>query len=265
MMHSKAAPTPTPAPSAVMPAEPVNPRLSPHWTDGRYYGLRAVRALIENAVDSHVRALALKQRGAMPSAACLRAIDLGCGTAPYRSLLLPYVSAYLGADLAQNPSADLHIDPSTGHVDAPSGSADLVISTQVLEHVESPEQYLREAYRLCRPGGLLMLSTHGFWKYHPDPTDYWRWTASGLCKLIESVGWGVVDRSGALGFAAASACLFQDSIAGRLPKPLRKPFAIAMQRVVALLDKTYTPDQRRENAAVYLVIARKPESLAAAA
>jgi SAM-dependent methyltransferase len=234
--------------SATPPA-PANPRLHPRRTDTRYFGLVALRDAITEAVQRHVRPLS-QARGP------LTAVDLGCGTAPYRPLFADCLDRYVAADLAHNPAADVAIDPASGQVALGDASADLVISTQVLEHVESPRHYLDEARRLCRPGGLLLLSTHGYWKYHPDPTDYWRWTGAGLCKLLGEQRWDVIDRIGILGFAAAAAGLLQDAVASKLPRPLRKPTAVVMQQAVGLLDRLYTPQTRTENAALYLVVAR---------
>ncbi|MGH7090909.1 MAG: class I SAM-dependent methyltransferase, partial [Stellaceae bacterium] len=75
----------------------------------------------------------------------------------------------------------------------PVGAAeyDCVLSSQVLEHVPAPPSYLEEAHRVLRPGGTLLLSTHGLFEDHACPADYWRWTAYGLKKLVESAGFGV--------------------------------------------------------------------------
>ena len=68
---------------------------------------------------------------------------------------------------------------------------DCVLSTQVLEHVLSPTAYLAEAYRVLRPGGHLLLSTHGLFEDHFCPYDYWRWTVYGLRKLVEETGFKI--------------------------------------------------------------------------
>jgi SAM-dependent methyltransferase len=74
---------------------------------------------------------------------------------------------------------------------APSDHFDGILSTQVLEHVAKPSDYLNDALRMLRPGGRLVLSTHGVWEDHPSPGDYHRWTAQGLRQLLENVGFQV--------------------------------------------------------------------------
>lgn len=233
-------------------------RSDPPWTHSRCYGLRRLREAIDDAVSRHVRPR-LAQRAA-PTV-----IDLGCGASPYRRMFEDIGCTYLGADLPGNHDADLTIDPVTGHVRQTSGGGGAVIvSTQVLEHTPSPGDYLDEARRLCEPGGLLVLSTHGMFKHHPQPRDLWRWTGDGLQKLLSEHGWRVLELRGVLGFAAAAWGLLQDAVVMKLPRiaPLRRGTAVLMQQGVGLLDLLYTDQQRRENAAVYLVVAENTEPCA---
>jgi len=67
-------------------------------------------------------------------------------------------------------------------------SVDLVLCTQVLEHVEDPAAAVSEMARVLKPGGSCLLTTHGTWFYHPDPEDYWRWTPAGLARLFTQAG-----------------------------------------------------------------------------
>ena len=68
---------------------------------------------------------------------------------------------------------------------------DFILSTQVLEHVQSPTIYLDECHRVLSPNGHLLLTTHGIFEDHGCPYDYWRWTIYGLGKIVERAGFKI--------------------------------------------------------------------------
>jgi SAM-dependent methyltransferase len=189
-------------------------------------------------------------------AAASRVLDYGAGESPYRDLLPPGAE-YVAADLPGNPGSSLTLNPD-GTLPAPDHSFDAVMSTQVLEHVADPAVYLAEAYRVLKPGGRLLLSTHGTFPYHPDPDDYWRWTVSGLRRVVADAGFRVVRLEGMLGLLPTGLQLVQDSIYWHLPRLLRPVFAWVMQGLIALGDRLHGDESRRLNAQVYGVVAEKP-------
>jgi SAM-dependent methyltransferase len=213
------------------------------WSPFAYIG-RRLRELVREMVSS----------ASLTSGA--RVLDYGSADSPYRSEL-PDGVEYVAADLAGNDRVDVCLSED-GTVPLPDGSFDLVLSTQVLEHVEDTRRYLAESFRLLRPGGTLALSTHGIMYYHRDPEDYWRWTAVGLRRVVEDVGFQVVTLYGVLGLAAAALQLFQDGTYPFLPGFLKRPYALLMQSLIAFADRFYSSEARIQNGLVVAVRAVKP-------
>lgn len=190
-----------------------------------------------------------------------RVLDYGCADQPYRRFFPPTID-YVGADLPGNPQADVALRPD-GSVPVDDASVDAVLSTQVLEHVEDPGLYLAECARVLRPGGRLLLSTHGIMVYHPDPVDLWRWTGEGLQRAVRDAGLEVERVEGIMGLGATGLQLVQDAYYWRLPAPLRPAFAFVVQLLARLADRLETREARRLNALVFALVARKPVPLAA--
>jgi len=114
-------------------------------------------------------------------------LDYGCGLKPYVELFYR-VKEYIGADFSNNPRADIHFD-DMGRIPYTAGNCDTVVSFQVLEHVPDVDVYLSECRRLLqRNKGMLLLTTHGIWEYHPGPGDFLRWTHEGLIYTINRFG-----------------------------------------------------------------------------
>lgn len=186
-----------------------------------------------------------------------RVLDYGCAEQPYRHFFGPTVT-FVGADLPGNPHAQIPIAPD-GTLPLSDAGFDAVLSTQVLEHVADPATYLAECRRVLRPGGRLLLSTHGLMVYHPDPVDYWRWTHQGLERLIADAGLEVIHREGMLGLGAVGLQFVQDALYYRLPRRMRAPLALVFQTLIRLVDRVAPAGDGSGNALVLAVVARRPE------
>lgn len=182
-------------------------------------------------------------------------LDYGCGNKPYRDLFQRKFSVYQGADLSGNPEADILIDEN-GRVDCEDMSFDCVLSSQVLEHVTSPQVYLAEARRILKTNGSLILSTHGIWPYHPDPTDFWRWTIDGLQDEITRAGFEVLDVQGVLGMDSAALQLWQDATYDRLPPFVRPAYAFVFQTAIHFIE-THRKVRLQNDSMIFVVLARK--------
>ncbi len=114
------------------------------------------------------------------------ALDLGSGTSPYRASIERAGFELRTLDVTDETGPDyVGTAESTGLEDA---MFDLVISTQVLEHVEDPWAAGREIARILRPGGRAVLTVPHVWFFHPHPHDYWRFTQEGVVRLAEVSG-----------------------------------------------------------------------------
>src|SRR5690242_9896294 len=73
----------------------------------------------------------------------IRILDYGCGGSPYRSLFPN--SDYVRADFTPCEGLDLLL-PSDSSIPVSDGCFDMVLSTQVLEHVPEPAHYIAECF-----------------------------------------------------------------------------------------------------------------------
>jgi SAM-dependent methyltransferase len=113
-------------------------------------------------------------------------LDVGCGSKPYRALFA--VDDYVGLEIDTPQTrargiADVWYDGKK----FPFGdeSFDSVLCNQVLEHIFTPDEFLREIHRVLKPGGHLLLTVPFVWDEHEQPYDYARYSSFGLRALLE--------------------------------------------------------------------------------
>jgi SAM-dependent methyltransferase len=118
-----------------------------------------------------------------------RVLDIGAGDAPYRELFAG--RDYVTVDWANSPhegASQTDIAASIDDLPLEDGSFDAVLSTQVLEHVQAPVDVLREAYRVLRAGGALLVTVPFVWEEHERPFDFQRFSSSGVVHVLASAG-----------------------------------------------------------------------------
>jgi hypothetical protein len=92
--------------------------------------------------------------------------------------------SYLGLDLIPGPGVDMLVDICNIPIDRFPPS-DLVICTEMLEHVKSWKSAVFNIKRLCKVGGYVLLTTRseGF-KKHEYPGDYWRFSILDMTQMF---------------------------------------------------------------------------------
>ena len=183
-----------------------------------------------------------------------RLVDYGCGAMPFLPIFESRVDEYLGADLPENEQA--HLSLVDGRLPIGPEEADVVLSTQVLEHVESPEIYLAECQRVLRPGGLLILSTHGHWPFHPTPRDHWRWTHTGLSRLVAEAGFEGIEVRASMNLLETGVQFFQEGVRRRL-RAAAMPLVALTQNLALPLLAALTSSSRLLDGAVLIVVANR--------
>ncbi|HSV26541.1 MAG TPA: class I SAM-dependent methyltransferase [Sedimentisphaerales bacterium] len=215
------------------------------------YPNRWIVRLLHRAVSE------IGQSDLLPSGGSL--LDYGCGERPYQDIFARRFSSVVGADFPGNPAADFTVGPRGEMPSVADETFDAVLSTQVLEHVVDPCLYLAEARRVLKPGGVLILSTHGMFQHHADPNDYWRWTRTGLELEVSRAGFEVVDTRSIFRLPSVAVQFWQYSTVYYVPPFLRKLYIEFHQGFIGLLERI--PSRKGkviEDACIHIVIARNP-------
>lgn len=102
-------------------------------------------------------------------------------------------ASYTGTDMEPGPGVDLVCPAEKLPGALGYDSADILITTEMLEHAEAWRAAVTGMVQVLAPGGLLLLTTRspGF-PYHPHPEDHWRFTVDHMDGIAEACGLEVI-------------------------------------------------------------------------
>jgi len=146
---------------------------------------------------------------------------------------------------------------------------DVVLLTEVLEHLPEPLDALKELNRVLKKNGILYLTTPQGWGEHEAPYDYYRYTSYGLKYLLNKSGFNVIKinkRGGYfkyLGFRLWHVIFMPflnrksmiKKVFGLLSKLILIPFLIFFSLIFYLLDDLL--DKEKDLTLGYMVTAKK--------
>lgn len=113
--------------------------------------------------------------------------DVNGSVRPYLESLRP--KRYLGVDAQLGPSVDRAVDCEKLSMQVGRGAWQVVVSTEMLEHVRDWRTCMEQLVEATARGGLLLVTTRspGF-PYHPFPEDHWRFTIDDMSGIVAALG-----------------------------------------------------------------------------
>jgi len=144
-----------------------------------------------------------------------RFLDAGCGAGPALGFLQKHGYQVTGSDFVLYPLQEAHKRaPEVTLVNADlrdglpfvANSFEVILASEVIEHLAEAEKFLAECYRVLAPGGCLILTTPNLWDLrrpwdklrgkvwsgYQDPTHINLMTPTRLAKLVSGAGFGQV-------------------------------------------------------------------------
>ncbi|HEY0876059.1 MAG TPA: class I SAM-dependent methyltransferase [Vicinamibacterales bacterium] len=107
-----------------------------------------------------------------------RTLDLGAQNGPYAAFFPNRIA------LDIKPGRGVAVIGDAQALGIATAAVDVVLCTEVLEHLPEPQRALDEMFRVLKPGGTLLLTTRFLFPIHDAPHDYFRFTKYGLRYLL---------------------------------------------------------------------------------
>ena len=123
-----------------------------------------------------------------------KVLDLGCGTNKYKKYFMQK-NKFIGIDVKTSgreinqKTPDVFYDGKK--LPFNDGNFDLIICTEVLEHVENFELVVSEIFRSLKRNGSAVITMPFITAEHEIPYDFRRFTSYGIKKEFENMGFVV--------------------------------------------------------------------------
>lgn len=102
---------------------------------------------------------------------------------------------YIGVDIMRGPGVDVVCDASETEERFGTEAFDVVISTELLEHVRDWRKVVANFKRVLKTGGILFITTRSKgYGYHGFPFDYWRYEPDDMRALFSDCHIEAIDR-----------------------------------------------------------------------
>ncbi len=98
---------------------------------------------------------------------------------------------YMGVDIKEGPGVDFLCQAEDILDKFGKGRFDIVISTELLEHVRDWRKVITNLKEVCVPNGMILITTRSYgFGYHAHPSDFWRYEIDDMrfifsdCELL---------------------------------------------------------------------------------
>jgi SAM-dependent methyltransferase len=205
-------------------------------------GKTLTRAALNQSVDRYVRASG-------------EVLDLGgFPGATYRPLLKGNGGTIVTVDGRAGAGADVIANLESDRLPFDDGRFDVVLAFNLLEHLYHPEHAIGEAHRVLRENGRFFVFVPFLLGYHPDPEDFFRYSASCLRRKLQDAGFQDVEVAAVGGRFASAANLALGGIPTRPVRASLITFALLSDALYYRFARTST---RAQFPLGYLAMARR--------